>query len=73
MFFVESGASKAAVVDLCHRLAEVDVPILDTQQESEHLRALGQVLVHRTEYVAVARSLQGPSPALPTERRLLVG
>ncbi|MDX6214479.1 MAG: leucyl/phenylalanyl-tRNA---protein transferase [Frankiales bacterium] len=73
MFFVESGASKAAVVDLCRRLAEVDVPILDTQQESEHLRVMGQVLVHRTEYVTVARSLQGPSPALPTERRLLVG
>jgi leucyl/phenylalanyl-tRNA--protein transferase len=72
MFFVESGASKAAVVALCQRLAEVQVPILDTQQESEHLQLLGQVLVHRTEYVEAVRSLQGPAPALPAERRSLV-
>jgi leucyl/phenylalanyl-tRNA--protein transferase len=73
MFFVESGASKAAVLDLCRRLAEVGVPLLDTQQESEHLRAMGQVLVHRSEYVEAVRSLQGLTPELPTERRLLVG
>ena len=58
MFFVESGASKVAVVHLAERLAAADVPILDTQQESEHLRAMGQVLVHRGEYVDVVRSLQ---------------
>ena len=73
MFFVESGASKAAVLEMCRRLAEAGVPILDTQQESEHLRAMGQVLVHRAEYVEVVRSLQGPAPELATERRLLVG
>lgn len=69
MFFVESGASKAAVLDLCRRLDEAGVPLLDTQQESEHLRALGQVLVHRAEYVEVVRSLQGPQPVLPADRR----
>jgi leucyl/phenylalanyl-tRNA--protein transferase len=73
MFFRESGASKAAVVDLARRLTEAGVPLLDTQQESPHLRALGQVLVHRTEYVELTRSLQGPSPALPAERRSAVG
>ena len=73
MFFRASGASKAAVLDICRRLSDVGVPILDTQQESEHLRAMGQVLVHRSEYVDAVRSLQGPAPALPTERRLLVG
>jgi leucyl/phenylalanyl-tRNA--protein transferase len=73
MFFRASGASKAAVLDICRRLSEAGVPILDTQQESEHLRAMGQVLVHRSEYVEVVRSLQGPAPELPTERRLLVG
>ena len=73
MFFRESGASKAAVLDLARRLADAGVPLLDTQQESEHLRPMGQVLVHRTEYVTVVRSLQGPSPALPAERRSAVG
>ncbi|MCW2706987.1 MAG: leucyltransferase [Frankiales bacterium] len=72
MFFRESGASKAAVLDTCRRLAEAGVPLLDTQQESEHLLAMGQVLVHRSEYVEAVRSLQGPAPQLPTERRLLV-
>jgi leucyl/phenylalanyl-tRNA--protein transferase len=72
MFFLESGASKAAVLDLCRRLSEAGVPLLDTQQESEHLRAMGQVLVHRSEYVQAVRSLQGPAPALPTERRSVV-
>jgi leucyl/phenylalanyl-tRNA--protein transferase len=69
MFFVESGASKAAVVDLCARLAEVGAPLLDTQQESEHLAAMGQVLVNRWEYVEVARSLQDVAVELPSERR----
>jgi leucyl/phenylalanyl-tRNA--protein transferase len=72
MFFRESGASKAAVIDLCRRLDSVGVQVLDTQQESAHLRALGQVLVHRAEYVELVRSLQGPSPELPKERRSAV-
>ena len=71
MFFVESGASKAAVVDLCRRLDEAGVPLLDTQQESEHLAAMGQVLVNRWEYVDVVRSLQGVEVELPSERRSL--
>ena len=73
MFFRESGASKVAVVDLCRRLAEAGAPILDTQQESEHLVAMGQVLVHRAEYISVVRSLQDETPELPTERRSAVG
>ena len=71
MFFLESGASKAAVVDLCHRLVDADVPLLDTQQPSEHLQAMGQVLVDRREYVEVARSLQGEQAVIAAERRLL--
>lgn len=70
MFFLESGASKAAVLDLCRRLAEVDAPVLDTQQESAHLAAMGQVLVDRAEYVEAVRTLQQPV-RLPTDRRLL--
>lgn len=69
MFFLESGASKVAVVDLCRRLQEADVPLLDTQQESGHLAAMGQVLVHRTEYVEAVRSLQDRQVVLPGGRR----
>jgi leucyl/phenylalanyl-tRNA--protein transferase len=69
MFFVESGASKAAVVDLCARLRECGVPLLDTQQASEHLAQLGQVLVSREEYVEVVRALQQDGPELPADRR----
>lgn len=69
MFFVESGASKVAVVDLCRRLVEADVPVLDTQQESEHLQAMGQVLAHRAEYVELVRSLRDQPAVIPTERR----
>jgi leucyl/phenylalanyl-tRNA--protein transferase len=72
MFFLVSGASKVAVVDLCRRLVEVDVPVLDTQQESEHLAALGQVLVHRAEYVSAVRALQDRTVTIPPERRSLV-
>jgi leucyl/phenylalanyl-tRNA--protein transferase len=69
MFFTESAASKVAVVDLVHRLREADVPLLDTQQESDHLTTLGQVLVHRADYVAAVRSLQASTPELPQEPR----
>ena len=69
MFFVEPGASKAAVVDLCARLVEADVPLLDTQQASEHLAAMGQVLVDRAEYVPVVRALQDREVVLPSDRR----
>jgi leucyl/phenylalanyl-tRNA--protein transferase len=72
MFFVESGASKAAVLDLCRRLREADVPVLDTQQASEHLAQLGQVLVAREEYVSVVRALQADRVALPRDRRRVV-
>jgi leucyl/phenylalanyl-tRNA--protein transferase len=68
MFFVESGASKVAVVDLCQRLLEAGVRVLDTQQESEHLAAMGQVLVHRQEYVEAVRSLRDQPATIGSER-----
>ncbi|MCU1587117.1 MAG: aat, partial [Frankiales bacterium] len=70
MFFTQSGASKAAVVDLCQRLVEGGIPLLDTQQESEHLLAMGQVLVDRTDYVQAVRQLQQPA-TIPDDRRSL--
>jgi leucyl/phenylalanyl-tRNA--protein transferase len=69
MFFLESGASKVAVVDLCRRLVEADVPVLDTQTESEHLRSMGQVLAHRAEYVDVVHALRDQPAVIPAERR----
>lgn len=72
MFFLESGASKAAVLALCRRLVEADVPLLDTQQESEHLTAMGQLLVDRDEYVTVVRALQDRAVTLRDDRRAVV-
>jgi leucyl/phenylalanyl-tRNA--protein transferase len=69
MWHARSGASKVALVDLCQRLAEAGVALLDTQQESEHLMAMGQVLVGRPDYVMAVRSLSGERVALPSDRR----
>lgn len=71
MFFLESGASKVAVVDLCRRLVEAGVPVLDTQQESPHLAALGQVLVDRREFVELVRALRDEPAVISAERRSL--
>lgn len=71
MFFLESGASKVAVIDLCRRLVDADVPVLDTQTESEHLMAMGQVLAHRQEYLEVVHQLRDQPAELPKERRLV--
>ncbi len=69
MFFTESGASKVAVVDLGARLVEAGVEVLDTQQESAHLHAMGQVLVDRGEFVAFVRAGREHATPLPVERR----
>lgn len=69
MFHRESGASKVALVDLCARLVEAGVLLLDTQQESGHLAVLGQVLVSRREYVEVVRALRDDPAVLPAGRR----
>ena len=69
MFFRRSGASKVAVVALAARLAEAGVVVLDTQQESAHLQAMGQLLVHRAEYVEAVRALRDRPVALATDRR----
>jgi len=71
MFFHESGASKAAIVELCARLQESGIAVLDTQQESAHLQALGQVLVHREDYLVAVRQLRDDPAPLRTDRRPL--
>jgi leucyl/phenylalanyl-tRNA--protein transferase len=58
MFHRETDASKVAIVDLCERLLRADVLLVDTQQATEHLAAMGQVLVRREEYLAVLEVLR---------------
>jgi leucyl/phenylalanyl-tRNA--protein transferase len=69
MFFLEPGASKVAVVDLCSRLTEAGGWLLDTQQESAHLRAMGQVLADRADYVEAVRALRDRPAPLGVDRR----
>jgi leucyl/phenylalanyl-tRNA--protein transferase len=69
MFHRASGASKVAVVDLCARLVEAGIALLDTQQETEHLAAMGQVLVSRADYLQALSELRDAPAVLPTGRR----
>ena len=73
MFSRAAGASKVALADLCSRLREAGVVVLDTQQESEHLAAMGQVLVSREEYVGAVRALRDARIRLPAGRREAAG
>lgn len=68
MFHLVSGASKVAVVDLCHRLAAAGVVLLDTEEQSDHMAQLGQVPMARDEYVALVRRLRDDLVTLPTSR-----
>ncbi len=69
MFFVERDASKVALVDLCARLLEAGVVLLDTQQASPHLAALGQLLIHREQYVELVHRLRDDVAVLDPARR----
>ena len=69
MFHRETDASKVALVDLCTRVLEAGFRLIDTQEETEHLAGLGQVLVRRADYLAVLATLRDRPAALPTDRR----
>jgi leucyl/phenylalanyl-tRNA--protein transferase len=69
MFHRTPDASKVAVVDLCHRLLEAGVVLIDTQDESDHLLHLGQVLVHRADFVAVLHRFRDEGVDLSGDRR----
>ena len=69
MFHRRPDASKAAVVDLCHRFVEAGVVLVDTQDESPHMARLGQVLVGRDDYVDVLHHFRDEPVDLPTDRR----
>lgn len=69
MFHVETDASKVALVELCARLLDAGVVLVDTQQPTEHMAALGQVVVHRYEYLDVLARLRDEPAVLQTDRR----
>lgn len=69
MFHLEPDTSKVALVDLVQRMREGGVALLDTQQETEHLTSLGQVLVGRHDYVEAVRTLRDLPAAIPAGRR----
>jgi leucyl/phenylalanyl-tRNA--protein transferase len=71
MFHREPDASKTAVVDLCDRLLRAGVVLIDTQQPTPHMASMGQVVVHRAEYLSVLQSLRD-DPVELDRRRLRV-
>jgi len=69
MFHRRPDASKVALVALCSRLLEAGVRVVDVQEQTEHLRSLGQVLVRREDYLSVLMSLRDRPATLATDRR----
>ena len=69
MFHRTADASKAAVVDLCHRCVEAGIVLIDTQDESDHLARLGQVLMYRDDYLEVLHHFRDQPATLPPDRR----
>jgi leucyl/phenylalanyl-tRNA--protein transferase len=69
MFHRATDASKVALVELCDRVLEAGFALIDTQEETEHLASLGQVLVRRSEYLSALQVLRDRPASLATERR----
>ena len=69
MFHRTADASKAAVVDLCQRFVEAGVVLIDTQDQSTHMARLGQVLVHRDDYLDILHHFRDEAADLPGDRR----
>jgi leucyl/phenylalanyl-tRNA--protein transferase len=68
MFHLEPDASKVALVDLCDRLLAAGVVLLDTQQPTDHMASMGQVVVRREEYLSVLASLRDEPVELDARR-----
>jgi leucyl/phenylalanyl-tRNA--protein transferase len=52
MFHRASDASKAALVDLCHRWHEGGGAFVDVQLPTEHLERMGALTMSRQEFLA---------------------
>ena len=68
MFHAEPDASKVAVVDLCHRLLAAGVMVVDTQQPTEHMASMGQLLMYRADYLSALAVLRDRPAQLDTRR-----
>lgn len=69
MFHRARDASKVALVELCARLLDTGVRLVDVQEETAHLASMGQVLMRRTDYLAVLATLRDRPAALAPDRR----
>ena len=69
MFHRTPDASKAGVVDLCQRLTEAGVVMIDTQDESDHMARLGQLLLHRDDYIELLHRFRDEPVAVAADRR----
>ncbi len=69
MFHRATDASKVALVELCARLLEGGGRLVDVQEETPHLASMGQVLVHRSDYVRVLTALRDTTVVLARDRR----
>ena len=69
MFHRLPDASKVAVVDLCQRLVEAGVVLIDTEDESDHMARLGQILLHREDYVEILHRFRDEPVAVAGDRR----
>ena len=69
MFHRASDASKVALVELCDRLLEAGVRLVDVQEHTSHLASLGQVLVSRADYLRAVHVLRDEAAELPRGRR----
>ena len=69
MFTRSRDASKVALVELCARLLEAGGRLVDVQEQTEHLAFLGQVLMHRSDYLRTLAVLRDRPVELTTERR----
>ena len=69
MFHRATDASKVALVELCDRVLEAGLRLIDTQEETEHLASLGQVLIRRADYLRALHVLRDTPAQLATDRR----
>ncbi|MEO6205629.1 MAG: leucyl/phenylalanyl-tRNA--protein transferase [Mycobacteriales bacterium] len=69
MFHRRADASKVALIDLCDRLLEAGVALIDTQQPTEHLASLGGVEVDRHDYLTALARLRDDTTKIATDAR----
>jgi leucyl/phenylalanyl-tRNA--protein transferase len=69
MFHRRTDASKVALVELCRRLLDAGVRLVDTQQETEHMASLGQVAVRRADYLQLLTALRDDPAELDRTRQ----